>query len=220
MNLFTTLAASLIIFIILAVWLYGAVYYSILARKEAGWEKVGLYLGSLLMAVGAIGFFGAALSSGGALDWLPESFEWPVGSAEGVVSTKDHFFAVPLSASGRVQVYDGNWKFVRGWRVNACGGNFRLFITDGNHIHVVTYRGAWHYVFELSGQLLSQSNYPAGTSDSFPKEGYSCTVPTPFWLWVFTGPFYSWIAAALGVALLAASTKKETKGETNQGGND
>lgn len=201
----------LLILAILFVWLYVAAVHFVSAQKKVGWKKLPVWVASSFVIVGATGFLGNALSAGGGLDWLPESFQWPVGSANGVISTADHFFVVPLPASGRVQVYDKNWKYIRGWRVPACGGTFRIFASDGELVHIVTARGQWHYVFDLHGKLLSTVKYATNAYDSFPNEGVSYVIPTPPWLWVFTSPFYSWLVAAIGVALLAVSSPRPNK---------
>ena len=75
-----------------------------------------------LLLIGVTGFLGAGFSSAGGLNWLPSSFEWPVGSVDGVVTTKDGLHVVPHTPSGRIQIYDSGWHFTRGWRVDAGGG--------------------------------------------------------------------------------------------------
>ena len=79
----------------------------------------------LFIAVGAMGFLGSMLSAVGGLNWLPDSFEWPAGYVDGVVYTNNGIYIVPLTPSGRVQLYDAEWKFIRGWHVDAGGGTFK-----------------------------------------------------------------------------------------------
>ena len=112
---------------------------------------------------------------------------------------------------GRVQVYDSHWKFVRGWHVDAGGGTFILRVLQGGRVEVLTARGEWRYVFELSGNLLSKEHYLSAAYSSFPKEGQSRFVPTAPWLWVFSNPIYSWLSAAAGIGLLIASGKISLK---------
>src|SRR5436853_384195 len=80
-----------------------------------GWRRWLTITASCLMVVGAAGFFGTALSAAGGLNWLPSSFEWPVGYTGGVVSTSQGLHVVPHTPSGRVQEYDANWSFLTGW---------------------------------------------------------------------------------------------------------
>ena len=118
-----------------------------------------------------------------------------MGYASGVVSTKDHFFVVPHTPSGRVQVYDRNWKFVRGWHVDAGGGTFKLSASQADRVEAITARGQWHYVFDLSGKLLSKENYTPRSYSSFSNEGGSHLVPTAS---LAVGVFQSTLLLAFG----------------------
>ena len=64
----------------------------------------------LLILVGAGGFFASGLA---ALDVVkvPGSVEWPAGYVNGVVTTADGKYVVPLMPAGRVQLYDSQWRF-------------------------------------------------------------------------------------------------------------
>jgi len=205
------LLSIILILLILSVWIFFGVRSLCSVKKETGRRRWLVGIGAIFAMIGALGFFGVALSATGGLNWLPESFEWPVGFANGVVSTEDHFFVVPHTPSGRVQVYDSHWKFVRGWHVDAGGGTFILRVLQGGRVEVLTARGEWRYVFELSGNLLSKEHHLSAAYSSFPKEGQSRFVPTAPWLWVFSNPIYSWLSAAAGIGLLIASGKISLK---------
>ena len=140
---------------------------------------------------------------------MPGSGELPVGFVNGVVSTKDGYFVVPHTPFGRVQIYDRDWKFVRGWNVDASAGTFSLFVTDTNRIHVVTARRQKHFEFDLNGKLLTETTYAeTGTNySSFKMGGDAYVVPTPWFLWVFSSPLFSWSSAALGLGLFAVKDK-------------
>ena len=201
----------LICLFILAVWLFAAAQHFLSAKKETGWHRLTPVLASLFLALGALGFFGTALSSTGGLNWLPKSFEWPVGSARGIVETTNHIFVVPHTPSGRIQLYDRNWKFIRGWHVDASGGVLDVFISEPGSINVVTARGRRHYIYSLDGKLISAERYPDNLYDSIPRIGISHSVPTAPWLWTFTSPFYSWLVAMLGMVMLIAKEKISSK---------
>jgi hypothetical protein len=104
-----------------------------------------------------------------------------------------------------VQVYDKQWKFIRGWWIDAGGGDFKLRISDTNTIHVITARKSRHYIYDLNGNLLSSSN--AAAYGKYPSDGTSYIVPTASWLWIFSSPFLSWLTAAAGMGLLFVSKK-------------
>jgi len=197
--------------LVLGVWLFLGVLSLCWIKTETGGKRWLTGLAGIFVIVGALGFFGSFISASGGLNWLPPSFEWPVGRATGVVSTKDHFFVVPHTPSGRVQVYDRNWKFVRGWHVDAGGGTFQLKTSETGQVEVITSRGEWHYIFDLSGKLLSKQHYSPVSYAALEKEGQSHLVPTAPWLWVFSSPFYSWLSAIAGLGLFIAVGKLSRK---------
>jgi len=156
-----------------------------------------------LAVLGAAGFFGSALSAVGGLDWLPSSFEWPVGYTAGVISTGKGWHIVPHTPSGRVQVYDANWSYLTGWHVDAGGGIFKLLPRLDGNIDVITARGQLHYVFAVDGQLISKETYEPLSFDSFPQMGESMFISTYPWLLTFSHPFLSWATAVAGLLMLA-----------------
>lgn len=153
---------------------------------------------SFCLVVGGIGFFGSALSATGGLNWLPGSFEWPVGYISGVVTTPAGLHVVAHTPSGRVQVYDADWTFIIGWHVDAGAGTFKVLAPEQDRIEVITARGQWHYVFDMDGGLISKQTYEPKTYNEFPDTGASMLVPTAPWLWIFSHPGYSWAVVALG----------------------
>jgi hypothetical protein len=172
------------------------------SERGKGWRRWLIFTASCLMVVGAAGFFGSALSAAGGLNWLPNSFEWPVGYTGGVISTGEGLHVVPHTPSGRIQVYDADWSFLRGWHVDADAGTFKLGAPGGGRIEVITARGQWQYVFDLDGRLISKSTYRPKSYDSFPAEGASLVVPTSPWLWTFSHPGISWTVIAIGMGIL------------------
>ena len=177
------------------------------AKKVTGARRLLTVTGGLLVAIGVVGFFGSALSSVGGLNWLGTTFEWPIGFASGVITTEQGIHVIPHTPSGRIQLYDRNWKFLRGWHVDAGGGTFKLAPTETNTVEVITARGQWRYVFDLNGYLLKKENYPPANYSSFPKATEAYYVPTKPWLWVFSHPFLSWGTAVSGIILLAIDHK-------------
>lgn len=180
------------------------------------WRKTGARrwveaVGLILVALGGAGFFGIAFSAVGGLSWLPRTFEWPVGSASGILSLADGKHVVPVQAPDRVQVYDANWKFLRGWYVDAHAGWFDLRPAGTDKFEVRTARGQLRYVYALDGTLLSQGTYELGAYDHSPAASESARIPTPLWLWALTSPAYSWGVIMAGGVLVYLSTRKENK---------
>lgn len=201
----------LLVAAMLMAWMFFSFLQLQTAIRERSWTRlISLAAGSCL-AIGAIGFFGSALSAVGGLNWLPDSFEWPAGFCSGVVSTEDRYFIVPHEPSGRIQIYDSDWKFVRGWHVDGGGGALRVFVRNTNEIHVLAARK--HLVYGLGGNMLSREDYSAAdiASRALPGEGKAFNVPTPILLQVFSSPFYSWLVAMVGMVLIVARTKMSNR---------
>jgi hypothetical protein len=191
----------------------GALIYSAFqARAYSGLKKWTKIIGFSLMALGAFGFFGIALSATGGLCWLPFSFEWPVGSARGALVMPNHEYVVPVNAPSRIQIYDSNWKFLRGWYVDTYDGPFQISVANPNKIEVITAKRELRYVCSLEGSILSQGTYAPKSYADFPASGQTMAIPTRWWLWMFEGPFYCGIVVILGMAILFV-TEPKTKFE-------
>lgn len=202
---------NLLIYISLAVFVGAAAVIPFSSRYGRGWWRWLATVAGLLLAIGATGFFGSALSATGGMDWLPEPFEWPVGRATGVVTTDDGLHIVPLTPSGRIQVYNPDWSFRTGWQVDAGGGTFKLLHPKGDRFDVITARGQHHYVFDTTGKLISNTTYAPETYGGFPNVGESLQVSTAPWKWPFTDPFHSWILCAAGGAILYVLQKSNQR---------
>jgi hypothetical protein len=176
------------------VWLYFLLRDVVRVFERGHRGNWFVVLMGVLVFVGAIGFFGASLAAVGFLK-LPNSFEWPVGNVCGVKSTADGKHVVPLEPSGRVQIYDANWHFLRGWHVGAHGGGFQVECPASGGVEVYTGRGQHHYSFTEEGELVSATTY----RDWPPLDSGSCLiVPTSLPGWIFSSPFFSWGTVLLG----------------------
>ena len=189
-----------------------------MAREFRGEDRSKWVTGLMfcLVMVGAGGFFAAALSATGILK-LPLSYEWPAGYVRGVVTAEDGKYIVPLVPSGRVQLYDPQWHFIRGWQVDAEGGDFQLQSTPNNLIEVFTARGEHHFTFSEDGRLMS-SEHLTGSFQARPNNAQWIVVPTVPWLWIFSSPFLSWGVALVGFAGLAILRKIRRKPALNLSG--
>jgi len=164
------------------------------ARDVKKGGGTGWIIGPLgfLLLVGIFGFFVAPLAAMGVLK-LSNSFQWPAGYANGVLRTPDGIYVVPLVPAGRIQLYDSQWRFLRGWQVDALAGDFQVESRPNRTIEVFTARGRHHYYFAESGGLISSQTLSSDTEYySLHSEGISAVVPTSPLLWVFSSPFISW----------------------------
>ncbi len=191
---------TIMILLMLLVWIVQATNIAF-SQRNLTWKAILNFVASGCLVIGALGFFGSALSATGGLNWLPQSFEWPIGTASGALTKPDGTVIVPHTPSGRIQVYDKDLSFQRGWFINAEGGTFKLLPSDGNSFYVLTARGNHSYLYDVHGSLLTHENYQAGAYSVATDTGECVTVPTPFYLLVFAHPFVSWIVAAIGMFL-------------------
>ncbi len=188
-----------------------AIFNLIRSSKSNKHKNLLEIIAYLLIVIGGIGFFGSALSATGGLNWLPSSFEWPIGYTDNAAKTQDGFYVVPHTSSGRIQIYDTDLKFLRGWNVDAHGGTYKISISKENLINVYTARGNWHYLFNLQGDIISKEKYVSGSYSSFPDSNLSLNIPTNIFLLVFSHPFISWFFAVIGIATLIILDKIKKK---------
>jgi len=161
-----------------------------------------MLIGGVMIAVGITGFLGQAFSACGGLNWLPQSFEWPAGQVDGVITTSSGLRVVPTNAAGRVQVYDADWNFLRGWHIGSgASGAFALRPLENDCFEVITARGNHRYVFTTDGELLTAGTYPSQDYTRLSTAGEPAVVPTAWWLWPFTSPLISWLIFAGGFAM-------------------
>jgi hypothetical protein len=197
------LSLDLVIFV--GLWLFLATRAMAREFKRSSrlkWIMAVLYF---LVVVGVSGFLATALSAVGVLE-LPPSREWPAGYVRGVVTTANGKYIVPLVPSGRIQIYDPQWHFIRGWNVDAGGDNFKVQYSPEGVIEVVTEKKARHYSFTEDGHLVAPQRIPRETFSSLPT-GETVVVATPPLLWVFSTPFLSLGVAVIGSIGLAILKK-------------
>ena len=206
MNLF-----ALIVLVMLLFWIVQAIRLAF--SKEKSWWKFGLNLvASSCLIVGAFGFFGSALSSTGAMNWLPDSFEWPVRGSDNALQLPDGEYVVPHTASGRVQIYGADLTYIRGWTINASGGVFALAPSQEANFYIFTARNDKKYEYDVLGNLVSSTNY-RGPYPAEHNSHQSIKLDVSPFLWPFTDPFAAWLFAALGIALAILSNKLKVRGQ-------
>ena len=161
-----------------------------------------VFAGCFLLVWGTIGGYSQSLSRSGGLNGLPRSWEWPVGSSDGVITMPDGTHVVPQIGPGRVQVYDSHWKFLRGWAIVSRGRDFKVIPTGPDRFDVFYYGSLWRKTYRLSGDLVASGTGPPGGYDGVPNMGQRHSFHTAPWLLVFVGSFSSWFVG-LGVGVLA-----------------
>lgn len=168
-------------------------------KKRKGIVFAGIF--AILIAYGWVAFMGQALGACGGLPFLGEEFEWPMFFTDGAVEDSLGKRYVPHAAVGRIQVYDSEGNFLRGWFVDAGGGVFKLHVTEDDELEVFTARGDRHLVFAGDGRLLKKGHYPGESYDDLPVGPYcEISLGVPWYLLPLTSPLLAWLVVVMGFA--------------------
>jgi hypothetical protein len=165
------------------------------------WQKTPrsrllLIVSGVLTLVGGESFFAPSLLLSGVVQ-PSANFDWPAGFVSGVVQTPDNLWVVPEISPGRVQVYDSNWHFLRGWQVKSFGKKFRIACNSAGTIGVFTAQGTFFTENGLQTADFFREEDVSDTSGST-SGTKSLLVPTRLWLMPLADPVAAWTLAAFG----------------------
>jgi hypothetical protein len=118
-----------------------------------------LVVSGLLILVGGESFFAPSLLISHVIK-PSGSFQWPAGYVKGIARTPGGLYVVPLTTPGRVQLYDPNWHFLRGWQVDSYGKDFKVACNSGGIIDVFT--RAQRSFFNEAGEKLPDEESALG----------------------------------------------------------
>ena len=158
----------------------------------------------LLLAYGGFGFFAQAAGSMGGLAFVPTSMEFPVWRPESTLRTAGGLTYVGLAPFSRVQVYDAQGGFLRGWFVPTEGKPFRL-LPAPNGIRVA---GLWMETrYDEQGRPVhGDETATAPTNDLLMSDRPPVDVEwSPLW-WPLASPLVAWAVFAIGMAGLHVSS--------------
>ena len=199
---------ALYIVLVSALWFVGLAFRIVRCLKNGGRTRWLGASGWIVVMIGGSGFFAPFLLEEGV--FKPSSaLQWPAGYVNGVATTPDGKYVVPLTAPERVQLYDSQWRFIRGWQVDG-GGDFKVEATPEGTVEVFTARGLQHYSFTQDGVPILPTRSGEGADDNYlslPPKGNFIAVPTSRWLWVFSSPFLCGVVIAVGMAVVAIENK-------------
>ena len=199
---------STITLVMLAVWILLALRI-VLTQRKFTWKSILNFIASACLIIGAVGIFGSDLTAY-ARGSFSKSFEWPIGSTNTAIELANGTIVVPLEPTGRIQVYDPSLEFQRGWHIDAGGGVFKLVPADGDTFYVYTARNAMKYLYDTNGVLQSSEEHSGSYADVI-SQTINVSIPTPFYLLIFTKPTYSWIVGLMGLLLLFITGEAFTK---------
>jgi len=134
----------------------------------------------------------------------PAPSEWPVGIATSVVTLGNGEHAVPLPPSGRIQVYDRDWRYKTGWWVDAGGGDFVIQPGASGTLVVTTVRTDLRLTYDSDGRLIQQVAFTGKYWQVKPSRDTRMIFTKP-WFFVLYDPFVAWGVGVLGMAMLAVA---------------
>ena len=166
---------------------------------------------SCLGIVGLIYGFACFLLPAFAGSHLPLNFEWPIGYADNVQQDLAGNYYVRHDAASRLQVYDPQKQYLRGWYYDAGGGVSAIrLVTDkqgGEELEITTARANHVYRYSLDGKLLSNTTHSArdrAAYDRDAKSGADEYFPFHWWLIGLVSPAAGWAVGGVGMVLVAA----------------
>ena len=180
-----------------------------LGRLHLNYKKLLQVVCLVISTSGLICFLVSILV--GESHFLPDSFEWPVGYADNIISIQSGLHIVPHIPSGRIQIYSSDWKFIRGWSAHASGRDFKVMPFDEGkqQIAIVTARGDKKYYFDIDGKFLSRESVLPFSYNLFPKSGTSHWIGTSIWLLPLAQSYIAWCISMTGVVGWAGSIKEK-----------
>lgn len=153
---------------------------------------------SVVTIVGIAAFFAPIATGAGQL--IPSSVEWPIGRSVDAVELASGHYAVAHDPTGRIQIYDQELRFVRGWHVEIAGGAMELSIPPGQAdvLQVYGHRTKQRSFYTVDGELVSQE--ASEREPVFVDETRQRTIKLAqrWWQWPLTSPIYGGSLMLLG----------------------
>lgn len=153
----------------------------------------------LMMAYGAFAFiFPGTLAE----HIVPPGWRWPAGERAEALSLPNGEWAVALESTPRVQIYDGEGTYLRGWFVPASGGFFFISLPPddaGEGIWVRVARGDSDLHYSLQGELLAESEKRDRAGRLRIGHFETRSFPMRWYEWPLVYPPYGWLCGALGM---------------------
>ena len=86
-----------------------------------------------------------------------EHFEFPKGKFENTLITQNGHIFVGNDNYQRIQKFDQNGNFLKGWFIEPPGSAFLMAMDDKGIIHVLVARVYFHIEYHQNGELISQT---------------------------------------------------------------
>lgn len=84
--------------------------------------------------------------------------QYPIGDPQSIALSDEDNILLGLTSYGRIQVYDKNGNFIKGWFVGATGGPFVIWTDDNKKLHAIITRSEMHKIYDFNGNLIEAKN--------------------------------------------------------------
>jgi len=168
--------------------------------------------------------------------WITPETQLPLGDLHCIALDSQGRIYCGLGFYSRVQVYDSQGRFLRGWQVDAGGGMLRMNMTEDDRLEVEAGRRDRVFTFDPNGSVLESHQMTAVQRESFDRmdqlvatdslgrtfavrsqlfwprvvredqAGRTTVVSMPWYLWPIMGPFPAWGFAFAGILALGLTT--------------
>jgi hypothetical protein len=187
-------------------------------RGSRGWRTLR-GLAAWLVAYGVVTLFAQILVVPWGMGLIGPEIEWPIGLSSRAVRDSQGRYIVPHPSSGRVQVYDADLRFERGWFVEDDAVIGKVRVADGDRVEVFTSRDRRRLLYSPDGTLLQQDTFePQEYKDIATGPQFAVDVGTPWLLRPFAHPLYGMGMMVLGALALAGLDRVEKRSRVAQAG--
>ena len=176
-----------------------------LARRATTLASVVVFVYGAL-AFGVPAFIGAVQPTG-----IGARTELPMGWVENAFVDRDGTIYCASTPWSRVQVYNRDKRFLRGWFVDASGALMIRLDADG-HVRVLAARNPGReFVFDTQGQRLWTESYAVRKLHDCEIAEDFVTIPTSWYLLPFAHPELGWLVCFLGMAMIIVTSKRRVR---------
>ena len=113
----------------------------------------------LLIGVGLLGFgsqVSKVMMQSTRRFLFSEKVQFPLTNLKGITIDSIGHIYLAIQAYGRIQIYNSEGNFIKGWFVDTEGGGLGIWIEDDDLLHVCTRVTGIHDIFDPNGQLLER----------------------------------------------------------------
>ena len=99
--------------------------------------------------------------------FFPPKVQFPLGNLNGIAIDKKGDIYLGIRGYSRIQRYNSEGVFLKGWFINAGGGLFDIWIDDKNDLNIRVTKPDDHLIFNADGQLLKTTKIVSPEEDEY-----------------------------------------------------